>query len=283
MSCGDPQDQDENRRRHEEIRERVRRHYAEALGAASGCCGSGDCCGPAAEGAIIEGNYPREVLQQVPEGVQVTSFGCGNPVEAAGILPGETVLDLGCGAGLDAFLAAGETGPAGKVFGLDMTEEMLDLARKNRAAWGLENVEFLRGEMEAIPLPDGSVDRVLSNCVLNLSPEKDRVFREISRVLRPGGKVAVSDVVALRTLPEKARESLEAWSGCLAGALTPEDYQHRLEEAGLRSVRVEVRRVYRFTPAQVEALFPDLSPEERRQISGALAGALIRGEKPHHG
>lgn len=280
MSCCDPKDRCDTPQKSEEIRERVRRRYAEAIGTASSCCGGS--CGLPGEEDIIGGNYTREVLQNVPEGVQATSFGCGNPIEAAGIRPGETVLDLGCGAGLDAFLAAGETGPTGKVYGLDMTEEMLETARRNREAWGLENVEFLRGEMESIPLPDGSVDLVVSNCVLNLSPEKDRVFREIVRVLRPGGRMAVADVVALRPLPERARRSLSAWSGCLAGALSPEEFLRQMEAAGLRETRVEVRKAYGFSPSRTEELFPELSPEEREGIPGALGSGLIRGEKPRH-
>lgn len=266
----------------EAIRRDVRQRYAEAIGrAGSGCCGVSSCS-TSGEHAITCGNYGDDVLQKVPEGVQATSFGCGNPIEAAGIRPGETVLDLGSGAGLDAFLAAGETGPEGRVYGLDMTDAMLETARKNQAAWGLENVEFLKGTMEAIPLPGESVDLVISNCVLNLSPEKERVFREIGRVLRPGGRVAVSDVVALRPLPEGARNSLAAWSGCLAGALSPEEFVHYLEGAGLTKASVTVGKRYAFSPDEAAALFPDLSPEERDLVNGALASGIIRAEKPRH-
>lgn len=208
------------------------------------------------------------------------SFGCGSPVEKAGLKPGETVLDLGSGAGLDAFLAAGEVGPEGQVFGLDMTNEMILTAEANRTKWGLSNVEFIKGFIEEIPIEDESVDVVVSNCVINLSPDKDAVFREIFRVLRPGGRISVSDIVFLKPLPKEIRESLSAWAGCVSGAIGEKEYQEKLSRAGFPDVRVERTRVHSFSREQVREMFPDISPENVPDAGEAVASAWISAVKP---
>lgn len=264
-----------------DIREKVREKYAEAIRNKRSCCGgSSSCCGGTAAGdPITAGIYEGAVLERIPGGVEGQSFGCGSPVERAGLKPGETVLDLGSGAGLDAFLAGGEVGVAGKVFGLDMTDEMILTAESNRIHWGLENVEFLKGFIEEIPLPDESIDVVVSNCVINLSPDKDAVFREIFRVLKPGGRISVSDVVFLRPIPEEIRASIDAWAGCVAGALGREDYERKLAEAGFTGITVSPTRVYDFTPSQLEEMFPDLPGAGALDAGGVAAGAWISARK----
>ncbi|HPD97605.1 MAG TPA: arsenite methyltransferase [Synergistales bacterium] len=266
----------------DDIREKVRKKYAEAIRNKRSCCGgSSSCCGGTEAGdPITAGIYEGAVLERIPGGVEGQSFGCGSPVEMAGLKPGETVLDLGSGAGLDAFLAGGEVGVSGKVFGLDMTDEMILTAESNRIHWGLENVEFLKGFIEEIPLPDESIDVVVSNCVINLSPDKDAVFREIFRVLKPGGRISVSDVVFLRPIPEEIRASIDAWAGCVAGALGREEYEQKLAEAGFTGISVSPTRVYDFTPSQLEEMFPDLSGAKSLDAGGVAAGAWISAMKP---
>ena len=215
----------------DEIKAAVQEHYGErARQAATSCCGDTN---------QRERLYQGETLGDLPE--TVASYGCGNPGAIAGLRAGETVLDLGSGPGLDCFLSAREVGPDGHVIGLDMTPDMLALAEENRRKLGADNVEFRRGEMESMPVDDAAVDVIISNCVINLSPDKDAVFRESARVLRPGGRLHVSDVVLSRDLTEAERDDLALWAGCAAGALLEDDYVHRLHTAGFEAVRVESR------------------------------------------
>ena len=221
----------------DEIKEAVKAHYggrAEKVLAQDEDAG---CCGTAAGGAATR-LYGAEMVADLPE--SIVSYGCGNPTAIAGLRAGETVLDLGSGAGLDCFLAAKQVGEGGRVIGLDMTDSMLELARTNQAKLGLGNVEFHKGEMEAIPLEDATVDVIISNCVINLSPDKDAVFRESFRVLRAGGRLHVSDVVLLRPLSEAEQGDLASWAGCTSGALLVDHYETRLQAAGFAGVTIEV-------------------------------------------
>jgi ubiquinone/menaquinone biosynthesis C-methylase UbiE len=217
----------------------------------TGCCGEpgpapreaeqASCCGPAQEACDCTGAakfYSAEELASLPDSVADASLGCGNPIAIAEIQPGEVVLDLGSGGGIDCFLAARQVGPEGKVIGLDMTPEMIKLARSNAKRMGATNVDFRYGEMEDIPLPDGSVNAVISNCVINLSPDKDAVFSEVYRVLKPGGRMSVSDIVVDGQLPQAIRQSLDSWAGCIAGALDESDYLGKIEAAGFQEVEV---------------------------------------------
>jgi arsenite methyltransferase len=220
-----------------EIRERVREHYAEAARSATGCCDDGCGCGvDATAGATL---YGLEDLRDVPEPAVLASLGCGNPIAVAELREGETVLDLGSGGGIDVMLSARRVGPGGKAYGLDMTDEMLELARGTVAEAGIANVEFLKGYIEEIPLPDRSVDVVISNCVINLSADKPRVFAEIARVLRPGGRVGVTDIVAEDALTPDERAERGSYVGCIAGALSVSEFRTQLEGAGLVDVEVE--------------------------------------------
>ncbi len=238
----------------ERIREAVRdayggiaRRYVEEPQRAS-CCGPSqpaDCCGPSA--ATIDTSeaatrlYSTAEIADLPESVTDISLGCGNPTAIAGLQPGEVVLDLGSGGGIDCFLAAKKVGPDGHVIGLDMTPDMIKLARRNAKKVGATNVEFRFGEMEDIPLPDKSVDVIISNCVINLSPDKDAVFGEAYRVLRPGGRISVSDIVIQGDLPPSIRDRLDAWAGCVAGALDESDYLSKIRAAGFAAVEVQSR------------------------------------------
>ena len=261
----------------------VREKYAEAArrvaaGGAAGCgCGSESsaCCDP-----ITSNLYDAEAAAEVPDTALQASLGCGNPTALTQLHPGETVLDLGSGGGLDVLLSARRVGPTGKAYGLDMTDEMLALAEENRRKSGLTNVEFLKGQIEQIPLPDESVDVVISNCVINLSADKDRVLREALRVLKPGGRFAVSDVVIRGTLPPDIRRSMELWVGCIAGALSSEDYQSKLERAGFTDVDIETTREYNVNDARsflsesgfdVDAVAP--------LVGGRVTSAFIRARK----
>ncbi|MCG3133232.1 MAG: Arsenite methyltransferase [Planctomycetes bacterium] len=232
------------------IRSEVRSRYgafakAAAAGADSGCCGSGPSCGPGfGADPITRDLYGAGEAGAVPPDALAASLGCGNPTALAELRAGETVLDLGSGGGIDVLLSAKRVGPAGFAYGLDMTDEMLALAERNRAAAGAANVKFLKGHIEQIPLPDGSVDVIVSNCVINLSPDKARVLREAFRVLRPGGRLAVSDVVVQGEFPANLRKDAESWAGCVAGALEEGEYRRLLAEAGFVDVDVEVTRVH---------------------------------------
>ena len=226
----------------DDIREAVRERYAEAArSAGQDGCGCGPGCGGAAlpeeERAVFGASqYGGEAL---PEEAAMASLGCGNPTTVAELHEGETVLDLGSGGGLDVLLSAKRVGPTGKAYGLDMTDEMLELARENQRKAGAQNVEFLKGTIEEVPLPDASVDVIISNCVINLSADKPRVLREAARVLRPGGRFAVSDVIADPEMDEATRRDMEQWTGCIAGALTEEDFRRELEAAGFEEIEIE--------------------------------------------
>src|SRR5512136_1728441 len=226
---------------HTEIKEAVKSRYAKAIQGSSSCCGpsanpgggtSSSCCGPTTieqKGGMVKiAGYDKGELSRLPADAVQNSFGCGNPLAFAGVRPGQTVLDIGSGAGIDCFIAAEKVGPAGKVIGLDMTPEMIERARKNAKEAGGTNVEFRFGEAEKMPVQDTSVDWVISNCVINLSPDKPAVFREIGRILRPGGRISISDIVA-QDLPVAVRQSRDAWTGCLAGAISEAAYVQGLE------------------------------------------------------
>jgi SAM-dependent methyltransferase len=261
-----------------DLREAVKDNYAKAaVGAATGsCCGSGCCDDP-----ISSSLYSPSETEGLPKAAVQASLGCGNPTALIDLQPGQTVLDLGSGGGLDVLLSAQRVGPTGKVYGLDMTDEMLALARDNQHKAGATNVEFLKGEIEAIPLPDDSVDVIISNCVINLSTDKDAVLREAFRVLRPGGRFAVSDVVVRGPMPSDIRRNIELWVGCVAGALEESEYREKLAAAGFEHIDVEPWRVYDVgdareflagTGADVEAIAP--------VAKGKFASAFVRARKP---
>jgi arsenite methyltransferase len=268
----------------ETIQEVVKEKYGEA--ARRVAAGQGNsCCGAAACGTEID-PITRDLYQSsqtslVPEQAVRASLGCGNPTALAQLHAGETVLDLGSGGGIDVLLSARRVGPTGKAYGLDMTDDMLALARQNQKQSGIENVEFLKGEIENIPLPDNSVDVIISNCVINLSADKDRALREAFRVLKPGGRFAVSDVVTRGKVPEEIRKSLLLWVGCIAGALTDVEYASKLAKAGFDKIDVEPTRVYNVEDARtvlsghgidVDALAP--------QVEGKFMSAVVTAIKP---
>jgi len=280
----------------EELRERVKDRYAGAARTVLEGARSSSCCGSAGERGLDSeavgvdwtgGGYSAEELEMLPEAAGAASLGCGNPTALATLSPGEVVLDLGSGGGIDVLLSARRVSVGGKAYGLDMTDEMLELAEKNKAEAGVENAQFLKGEIEDVPLPDGHVDVVISNCVINLSADKPRVISEAFRVLKPGGRFAVSDMVFLGDkgkLPAELVSSLEAWAGCVSGALEKDEYERLLREAGFEDVSVEVTHTYE---------------EEFESASGCcggagccgdtaatevpLASAFIRGRKPTRG
>jgi arsenite methyltransferase len=275
------------------LKEVVREKYGEAAkqavrGEASACCGSGSsgggCCGNESSscGDPISSNlYDETEKGSLPENAVRASLGCGNPTALAELRAGETVLDLGSGGGIDVLLSARRVGPTGKAYGLDMTDEMLELARKNQAEAGVTNVEFLKGEIEAIPLPDASVDVIISNCVINLSGDKDRVLAEAFRVLKPGGRFAVSDVVVRGAVPAEIRQSVELWIGCLAGAMEESEFVSRLKTAGFSSVEIEPTRIYDVAEAsQILAADGIDAVEAARQTQGQFMSAFVRARKP---
>ena len=235
------------------IRDAVRGRYATAAqdaaaNQAASCAPSGcgcNCASDAAEASLAAELYSDTERLTLPDAAKLASLGCGNPTAVAQLDKGETVLDLGSGGGIDVLLSAQRVGPTGKAYGLDMTDEMLELARRNQREAGVANVEFLKGTIEEIPLPDSSVDVIISNCVINLSADKGQVFREAARVLRPGGRFAVTDIVADDDMPEATRRDLEQWAGCIGGALTPADFARGLRDAGLGDVEIrETHRVH---------------------------------------
>ncbi|MBP2635189.1 MAG: family N-acetyltransferase [Firmicutes bacterium] len=264
------------------IREVVRKKYAKAITGKKGCCGGSSCCDTSLSKATqkITGNlYSESEVQGLPEDMIATSFGCGNPTALADLYSGETVLDLGSGAGLDVLLSARRVGPNGKAYGLDMTDEMLAEARQNQKKSGITNVEFLKGHIEDIPLPDNSIDVIISNCVINLSADKDKVLKECFRVLKPGGRIAVSDIVLKKPLPLNVQQDLIAWAGCIAGALKDTEYQDKLKDVGFENIEVQVTRVYDITDIGIE-MFSHLSEVELAQAEGAVVSAFIRARKP---
>ncbi len=269
------------------IHEAVRDRYAAAARQAdeaqqSSCCGPVDssCCGGAEKTVITRDHYSAEELAQVTDKAALASLGCGNPTALAELKPGEDVLDLGSGGGIDVLLSAQRVGPTGKAYGLDMTDEMLELARRNQRELGIENAEFLKGNIEEVPLPDASVDAIISNCVINLSPDKDRVLEEAHRVLRPGGRFAVSDMVFQGTIPEAIRKSLEAWSGCVAGALHEDEYRAKLADAGFVDIDVEITRVYEGDELRQLGRDFGIEVEDAWLENGRFCSAFIRASRP---
>ncbi len=269
-----------------ELRERVRERYARAARAAAGggrpgCCEPGCCVGPGKADPISADLYGERERAAVPESALSASLGCGNPSALANLKPGEVVLDLGSGGGIDVLLSARRVGPAGKAYGLDMTDEMLSLARANQRKSGLTNVEFLKGIIERIPLPDASVDVILSNCVLNLVEDKDAALREAHRVLRPGGRFAVSDVVIRGRVPVGLRQNLALWAGCLGGALAESEYRHKLKKAGFKAVKIERTRVYGIRELRELAKGSGVDGASiGPRLDGKVAGAFVRARKP---
>ena len=265
------------------VRDEVKEKYGSAAravarsGAGQACCDPGlRCCDP-----ITTNLYSTDEKELIPEKAVLASLGCGYPTALIELRPGETVLDLGSGGGIDVLLSARRVGPAGKAYGLDMTDEMLALARENQGQAGVNNVEFLKGEIENIPLPDNAVDVIISNCVINLSADKDRVLREAFRVLKPGGRFAVSDVVVRGRVPDEVRQSMLLWVGCIAGALEESDYLAKLSKAGFGDASLETTRVYNVEDARqflteagvdVDAIAP--------QVNGKFMSAFIRATKP---
>jgi len=265
----------------DEVREFVRETYARAITTKTGCCGGrgGDNVTSDAGRAITGDLYRPDEVDGLPGEAVTASFGCGNPTALAELHAGEVVLDLGSGAGLDVLLSARRVGPGGWAYGLDMTDEMLAESQANQARSGLTNVEFLKGYLEDIPLPDHAVDVVISNCVINLAADKARVLGEAYRVLRPGGRLAVADIVLARPLPVQVQRDLMSWAGCVAGALTEEEYREKLAGAGFAGVEVQVTRVYdRIGP--VLALTSGLAAAEAAAWNGSIASAFIRARKP---
>jgi arsenite methyltransferase len=272
----------------EDLRKVVSEKYGKAAAAArtggkAACC-EPSCCGGSNLGAvdpITRDLYDDQEKSGLPDKAVLASLGCGNPTALAELRQGETVLDLGSGGGIDVLLSAKRVGPAGKAYGLDMTDEMLSLARENQAKSGLQNVEFLKGEIERIPLPDGSVDVIISNCVINLAADKDKVLREAFRVLKPGGRFAVSDVVVRGAVPADVRRSVELWIGCLAGALEESEYRAKLEKAGFSKVGVEVTRVYDIEDARGMLAQAGIDADAiAPQVDGKFVSAFVRAEKP---
>jgi SAM-dependent methyltransferase len=268
-----------------ELKEIVKEKYGEAArrvthGGSNGCCGEStlldSCCDP-----ITSNLYDAGEAGQIPEEALRASLGCGNPTALAQLNAGETVLDLGSGGGIDVLLSARRVGPTGKVYGLDMTDDMLALARENQRRAAIDNVEFLKGEIEHIPLPDNSVDVIISNCVINLSGDKDQVLREAFRVLKPGGRFAVSDVVVRGEVPAEIRRNVELWVGCVAGAMQDSEYIDKLTKAGFTRIEIEPTRIYEIEDARqflagqgvdVDAIAPI--------VAGKFMGAFVRATKP---
>ena len=263
------------------VRERYGRAAREVVGGAGTSCCSSSCCGGTAGDPITSDLYSEAETGTLPEKAVLASLGCGNPTALAELHEGEVVLDLGSGGGIDVLLSARRVGPTGKAYGLDMTDDMLALARENQQKAGVENVEFLQGEIEAIPLPDNSVDVIISNCVINLSADKGQALREAFRVLKPGGRFAVSDVVVRGELPAAIRRSMELWVGCVAGALTEAEYTRLLQQSGFDSIGVEPTRIYQFEDAKAFLKGTGLNTERLAQeVGGRVMGAFIRARKP---
>lgn len=290
----------------EQVREAVRERYGrtalQVVGtgetASEGCCGGSTCCSNTVasstgsplqasccgDGTVVSSDlYSSAELGELPFTAALASLGCGNPTALAELKPGERVLDLGSGGGIDVLLSARRVGSTGFVYGLDMTDAMLELAERNRIEAGVENVRFLRGVIEDIPLPANAVDVVISNCVINLSADKGRVLREAYRVLAPGGRVAVSDIVFLGRFPQAIRSDLEAWAGCIAGALEEETYRQLLAEAGFTAIEIEVTRRYSLqdvAESGAGSSIAALAEAERAEVDGKFVSAFIRAQRP---
>ncbi len=269
----------------EAVRDEVKERYGQAVkavlsGSKPSCCGSNSGLG--GTDPITRDLYDAEQAAGIPADALLASFGCGNPTALAELRPGEAVLDLGSGGGIDVLLSAKRVGPTGKAYGLDMTDEMLELAMKNKARAGATNVEFLKGHIEAIPLPAASVDVIISNCVINLSTHKDQVLKEAFRVLRPGGRFAVSDIVVRRELPEEAKRSMELWSGCVAGALLESEYVEKLRAAGFTDIEIEPTRIYTKDDAveMASSCCGEDTESLLKGLDGAVMSAFIRAKKP---
>jgi arsenite methyltransferase len=265
-----------------DIREIVKEKYAQAAlrvkSGGSSCCGATASCGC---DPITTNLYDASQATQIPEEALLASLGCGNPTALAKLNPGEIVLDLGSGGGIDVLLSAKRVGATGKAYGLDMTDEMLALANENKRKAGVANVEFLKGEIENIPLPDNSVDVIISNCVINLSADKDRVLREAFRVLKPGGRFAVSDVVTRGDMRPEIRQSVMAWVGCIAGALEENDYRNKLATAGFEQIELEPTRIYRAEDARELLAGQGIDAAAiAPQVDGKFMSAFIRAVKP---
>jgi SAM-dependent methyltransferase len=265
-----------------EVRDIVKEKYGAAARRAAqggtdiGCCRSGSGCDP-----ITSNLYDASQVGSLPVEAVIASLGCGNPTALAELKPGEVVLDLGSGGGIDVLLSARRVGPTGKAYGLDMTDDMLALARENQRKAGISNVEFLKGEIEHVPLPDDSVDVIISNCVINLSADKDRVLAEAFRVLKPGGRFAVSDVVVRgNDVPAEVRRSMELWIGCVAGALEEGEYRAKLSAAGFTNVDVEPTRIYRAEDARAFLDTAGLDDSLVSKVDGRFMSAFVRAQKP---
>jgi arsenite methyltransferase len=265
------------------IREVVRKKYGQAASRVK--TGTNSCCSDRSTlekscDPITADLYDSAETDGLPETAIRASLGCGNPSALAELKPGETVLDLGSGGGIDVLLSAGHVGPTGKAYGLDMTDEMLALAEENKRISGLTNVEFLKGEIESIPLPDNHVDVIISNCVINLSGDKDRVLREAFRVLKPGGRLAISDVVVRGKVPDQIKKSMELWAGCVAGALSDYEYVAKLAKAGFENIDIEVTRVYHIDDARVFLANSGLRIGEiAKDVEGKFVSAFVRATK----
>lgn len=273
-----------------ELKEAVKEKYGEAARrAASGeglpadCCTETSCCSGSAASScdpITSNLYDEAQTGELPDSAVKASLGCGNPTALAQLQPGETVLDLGSGGGIDVLLSARRVGPNGKAYGLDMTDDMLALARENQRKAGVENVEFLKGEIENIPLPDNTVDVIISNCVINLSGDKDRVLSEAFRVLKPGGRFAVSDVVVRGEVPAQLRHNMELWIGCVAGALEETEYREKLSKAGFQAIEIEPIRVYTIGDARSFLTAAGINAAELAPLEGKFISAFVRATKP---
>jgi arsenite methyltransferase len=267
-----------------DLKATVRERYGRAAlhvgtGAQAACCGG--YCGGAGEDPITSNLYSTAETSALPDEAVLASLGCGNPTALAELHEGEVVLDLGSGGGIDVLLSARRVGPAGKAYGLDMTDEMLALARDNQRKAGVDNAEFLKGDIEAIPLPDASVDVIISNCVVNLAADKRKVISEAFRVLKPGGRFAVSDVLVRGEVPAEVRSNMELWVGCVAGALTEEQFQSLLEQTGFEGIGIEPTRIYEFEDARSFLAGSGLDTEVlAREVGGRVMGAFVRARKP---
>jgi len=268
------------------IKDVVREKYGQAALRVTHRSGGSSCCGAAPASGLscdpITSNlYDASQARQIPEEAMLASLGCGNPTALAQLSPGEIVLDLGSGGGIDVLLSARRVGPTGKAYGLDMTDEMLALANENKRKSGAENVEFLKGEIESIPLPDNAVDVIISNCVINLSADKDRVLREAFRVLKPGGRLAVSDVVTRGEIAPEIRQSVLTWVGCVAGALEENEYRGKLSTAGFEQIEIEPTRIYRIDDAREFLSSSGIDVDAiAAQVDEKFMSAFVRAVKP---